>query len=418
MCTTIGSQKDLDTLASDLETAFLTQPVPVFSDVVLLSTEGDKFPSCRGILASRSRFFEKLLFSDFKESSQHHVRISLCSRSLRKVLQYVYSGKFPFVDEGERENVLDLLDTLQAADFIDCNVMYSTIVHYLVSMARKCNWLICTVIEGLCSGTRGRDHTSAIVILMKCIQMNPRGSLFVPSCTCNTDGHRGALGITSGEFGAEGLGVLELSAQVLRKLILVDKGHGFFSHGADRLSDSYWFQVILFWVREAGRVFPGLEMSEEDVERRRREGIRIVALLNPKTMPLNFLLAEVEPSGLMSLQDLCMGYKERATESCVESMEMRGTLVATQIDLNKAMKDSSKRSRASALLDMVPRLRGVLSLTAFPIYPLSSVVPSCCFAVSATAAAYGSGSDQSFDSEGADSFDSETDDDRQGQLLE
>ncbi|CAG0886764.1 unnamed protein product [Darwinula stevensoni] len=118
--------KDLDDhngLATDISECFRTGPS--WCDVVIL-IQGDKFYSCKGILASVSPYFRQLFSTDFQNASQREIRLEgFTTIGFRPVWHYIHGTR---VEVDGEEGALTIL---QDAHFLGlkrlCNKMSKAI---------------------------------------------------------------------------------------------------------------------------------------------------------------------------------------------------------------------------------------------------------------------------------------------------
>ncbi|XP_050426587.1 uncharacterized protein LOC126836909 [Adelges cooleyi] len=98
-----------------------------FSDV-FLDVNGEKLAAHRSVLASRSKFFDRLLYGDFKETYESHVQISEAPVSLFKIiLKYIYSGRINLSGVEGRE----VFELLKISDYFDIPNLKLSLHEYL-----------------------------------------------------------------------------------------------------------------------------------------------------------------------------------------------------------------------------------------------------------------------------------------------
>ena len=105
-------------------------------DVILLVEDGKEFKVHKQVLSEASPFFQKLLNSDMKESSEGIVRLEMFSEStMRNTLQFIYTGDVQILAE---DNARDLV---VSADYFFLSTLKSLAEAALVEMLNTSNCL-------------------------------------------------------------------------------------------------------------------------------------------------------------------------------------------------------------------------------------------------------------------------------------
>ncbi|PXF42256.1 hypothetical protein BWQ96_07975 [Gracilariopsis chorda] len=107
----------------------------LYCDTTLVSSDGLRFPVCKSLLALQSTFFQRLFFSQFKESSADEIRVSVKGAVIREVLEFVYLGECQLVERVLRA-LRDDQDTLDLRE--------------LVELDAAANYFILKALESLC----------------------------------------------------------------------------------------------------------------------------------------------------------------------------------------------------------------------------------------------------------------------------
>ena len=107
----INEAEDVRSVTRDL---FFLLHNEEFSDVVLISRDEKKFPAHKCVLAARSLVFAAMFKPGWEESREGIVKIEdLDGEELRRLLDYVYTGKF---EDNENDDIEVMGGLLAAAD--------------------------------------------------------------------------------------------------------------------------------------------------------------------------------------------------------------------------------------------------------------------------------------------------------------
>lgn len=150
-----------------------------YGDVMITTSDKVRIPASRMLLAAQSDYFDKLFFSDFKESMSDEIKLDMPSDVVRSLLQYIFTGRsildkfndllkhkfqnannFDFLKQNyesaklvhpvcRKEDIYEAVKLGRAADFILCSQLFDLIGKTLVSMAIEFPYLMCTVFEAL-----------------------------------------------------------------------------------------------------------------------------------------------------------------------------------------------------------------------------------------------------------------------------
>lgn len=88
-------------------------------DVVVISTDGVRFPVNRVIRSHRSTYFGNLLSPNFKEASRRQVELAFSSSELLLVPDFLISGTLNFTGRTCLKQAMELVSLEKIADFID-----------------------------------------------------------------------------------------------------------------------------------------------------------------------------------------------------------------------------------------------------------------------------------------------------------
>lgn len=310
-----------DSLVADLFWTFHGENAVKYSDVTLVSSDGRSFPCCRGILAARSEHFARLLFSDPGRQNLSNVRIDLPGNVLALIVQYLHTGDIAAEDSKDRAALDRMLDVSRAAHSMSHSALFSDCVRHLLDIVSANRGMLCPVFEAFFGEASVVDGASLLTPLLHHVRQDPSAALLIPNLGASADDLRPPVATGSGV--GEPVGVLELSGRALETLISEDKKK---ENGGDDVHEEFWFYVVWYWAMHSphsssaptsshdGTVDEAnmKEMSIESISRR-THATQIIDLLDARRMRAAFLLRVVEPTGLMSLQKLCEGYKAHAT---------------------------------------------------------------------------------------------------------
>lgn len=308
-------------VVSDITKAFLGESPSAYSDVVLIASDGERVPSCRGLLACRNHVFAKLLFSDFKEGRETEVTIDIPGDILRAILHHLYTGAVELPDEGVVGDLLQTIRLWAGTHFLDCEEMCTACEsHFLCIVSQNLSW-VCTAIEAIFRDGPGKPAFSVISTLVDLVRKHPVQTFLIPGCLKNVPTHERSLetDCVSGAD-ADGLGVVPMSAGALQFIFMADVHE-------PCVSDEFWFQVIVSWVRGGRTRDNGLDKEKsKEAEARKRAGRDMVREINAANMPLDFLLEVVEPAGLMTMEAVCDGMRHHALEWSRGAIQLSGLL--------------------------------------------------------------------------------------------
>ncbi|XP_035227045.1 BTB/POZ domain-containing protein 9-like [Stegodyphus dumicola] len=237
-----------------------------YSDIVLL-IEGQRIPSHKVILASRSEYFRALLYGGLRESQEAEVELKGTSLSAFKVLlKYIYTGHMTLASLKE-EMVLDILGLAHQYGFVELETAIS-------------------------------DYLKAILNIRNVCMIYDMASLFHLSSladVCCSFVDRNALDIIHHES------FLTLSASALKEMI---------SRDSFCASEVDIFRAVCEWAQQN----PDVDMRE------------ILSAVRLPLMALPDLLNVVRPTGLVSADTILDAIKAR-TESRDTDLKYRGYLM-------------------------------------------------------------------------------------------
>ncbi|XP_026471580.1 BTB/POZ domain-containing protein 9 isoform X2 [Ctenocephalides felis] len=119
-----------------------------YSDVILV-VEGEKIPSHKVILASRSEFFRALLFGGLKESSQEEIVLKeVPIKAFRELLKYIYTGHL-FLQTLNHGTILDILGLAHEFGFIELEISISDYLQKILNIRNVCFVLDASRLYGL-----------------------------------------------------------------------------------------------------------------------------------------------------------------------------------------------------------------------------------------------------------------------------
>lgn len=311
-----------DSLIADLFWTFHGENASKYADVTLVSSDGRNFPCCRGILAARSDYFAKLLFSDSGRSNQANVRVDMPADVLALIVQYLHTGDIASEDSSDRAALDKFLEVTRASHNMGHTAMFADCVRHLLNTVSDNRAMLCPVFEAFFGESSVGDGASLLSPLLYHVRREPGISLMIPDLGASADDLRPP--VATGPGVGEPVGVLELSGRALETLVSEDKKA---ENGGDDVHEEFWFYVIWYWATHGPHSATATssqdgatdesnmkEMSLETVARR-THATQIIDILDAKRMRVAFLLRVVEPTGLMSLPKLCDGYKAHATRA-------------------------------------------------------------------------------------------------------
>lgn len=397
-----------DSLVADLYWTFHGENAIKYSDVTLISKDNRQFPCCRGILAARSDYFAKLLFSDqqrhaasinpdntqpnrsAKLGSNDKVPVDLLGDVLALVIQYLHTGDIANDDSFDRDALDRLIEVARAAHKMSHSTMFADSIAKLLNVVTSNPAMLCPVFDAFFGMNRLEEASSLLAPLLQHVRRDPSSTLLLPdvgatAAKSTPSGSRliGPMGsstssasiatTTTSSFTAslvsssddlrppvatgggvgEVVGVLELSGRALETLVCEDKNP---ENAGDDLHEEFWFYVIWYWaihgsnsavnntttttttgttvttssqdgtgtaasVSALDEANLNLKSLSVDAIARRTHATQIIDILDARRMRAAFLLRVVEPTGLMSLQKLCDGYKAHATRPPVRSVD-------------------------------------------------------------------------------------------------
>lgn len=383
-------------LHTDLLANFLLDKRGKFCDVTLVSNDGGRFPTNRGILGARSEYFSTLLFSGFREATEDVVHVDLPATSLMAVLHYVLTGHIHgpsttitttgrsgdgrrnINQEEEQEeggqqreryvyhrqfdatvnNAKTIISYRKVADYIGCKGMHDVCTTHLSSMLDRNKALACLIFEAIhtddnennnnvesteeqgnrregdggCGGQqrgemqvpRGRYRipTALFIKVIDAIQTHRTTALVsrtlqfhVISPTTNDmcSNHASSSGAASPPNRRETpRRVTWLSKTGLDRLFLAERAHG------AMISDHVWFHVMREWylynlgkpliINNSGATIP----CRADAQPRYVTPECMHSLtekLSEHGLSMEFVMGQMEPSGLVSTRRLMQLYK-------------------------------------------------------------------------------------------------------------
>lgn len=101
-----------------------------YCDVTLISSDGQKMPAARVLLALRSTFFDRLFFSDFSEKGRTEVKVEVSGKALREVIEFIYTDDtetMRVIDNAIRQGKKGYVDRRKAWRKITCEVVMNVV---------------------------------------------------------------------------------------------------------------------------------------------------------------------------------------------------------------------------------------------------------------------------------------------------
>lgn len=237
-----------------------------YSDIILL-IEGQRIPSHKVILASRSEYFRALLYGGLRESQEAEVELKGTTlTSFKVLLKYIYTGHMTLASLKE-EMVLDVLGLAHQYGFVELETAIS-------------------------------DYLKAILNIRNVCMIYDMASLFHLSSlaeVCCSFVDRNALDIIHHES------FLTLSASALKEMI---------SRDSFCASEVDIFRAVCEWAQQN----PDVDMAD------------ILSAVRLPLMALPELLNVVRPTGLVSADTILDAIKAR-TESRDTDLKYRGYLM-------------------------------------------------------------------------------------------
>lgn len=279
----------------DIRTGLLGMGAAKFSDVVLITADKQRLYACRALLAVRSPFFANLFFSDFAESANKEVSISIPGRPLNHILEFAYTAESSLVanvmacipkspqESGlfgappkitydftkptpitgtpvsprhlHRTEVTDLCELAASADYCDVVALRDWCMSTLNKLIRAVPVVACTALEALTFNPVDNNILSRQT-LIEYVASNCESCMLVPDCTVTPTSRHFNIGDCTG--------VLELTAPTLEAVLKVKLTSSSFPSqtGRGALRSEYMFQVVYYW--GSNGLFPVKCGSETD----------------------------------------------------------------------------------------------------------------------------------------------------------
>ena len=196
-----------DTLTSAVRENLLGPTACDLSDVTLISSDDERIPACRALLAVRSHFFRNLFFHAFAERGSPEVSVpTICAASLRSLIQFAYTDEADIIDRADgftkkreasalRPLIPLLVDLALVADFVDipalaertCNLLTLIIDTVEPSVA-------CHVFERIGgTNTVNEDLSALSKHAARAISCKPTDCLQVPDIRLNMNSKKTSL---------------------------------------------------------------------------------------------------------------------------------------------------------------------------------------------------------------------------------
>lgn len=120
-----------DVLRKNALCLLLGPDADLYCDTALISGDGVRFPVCKSLLALQSIFFQRLFFSQFKESSEDNIQVPVRGAIVRRVLEFVYLGECQLVervlkasrDDQDTQDLRELVELDAAANYFALNAL-------------------------------------------------------------------------------------------------------------------------------------------------------------------------------------------------------------------------------------------------------------------------------------------------------
>lgn len=287
---------------------FLGESAAEVCDVTIVTSDDEKIPACKALLAIRSMYFKNLFFSDFQEKDSEDVSIGFTARVMRNLLEFAYSGRSQLTErinatyEGNRDmpyvDVADLVDLTSALDYCEMETFQKTCLDLLVALGPRYASTSCTALEAITKNHSPSLFEPVKAAFMKDVLINPRASFKVPDAVISETSKRYTLGKVQQQYG-----ILCLSEATLHEVLRSD---------FPRQEQEYLFQALYFWATDGKILKNGFEERDDGkIEKGLFTGVkwesakRLVKHLDLRAMRVMFLRDYVEPTGLVDKDMLC-----------------------------------------------------------------------------------------------------------------
>lgn len=283
------------------------------TDTILETSDGNKVPACRKLLALKSEYFNSITNST--EALILQVPINLYA--VRETLFFCYTGHSPLVENiaqnklnaiVSKESISNLVSVAAAASRLKVRDLHQWSVDVLVDIVNEQPEACCLLLETLIPYEEFLPN--AIPSILELIVRKPRSCLRVPDIVIPVDGI-----VFTDHSGRYEYGVLDLSSKAMGRVIAA------FSNGND---EEYLFQVLYFWATKGTLLPCSCCIADDVVECERWEQAKYMAkLLDLKKMRVRFLRDYVAPTGLLDVQVLCAAFTQHAIENAAPIRNVR-----------------------------------------------------------------------------------------------
>lgn len=296
-----------------------------YGDVTIITSDNARIPASRMLLAAQSDYFDKLFFSNFKESMTDEIKLDMPSDVVRSLLQYMFTGRSildMFIDLLKRnsnpkasektklvhpvcqkEDIYVALKLARAADFFLCAQLFDSVVKTLLSMAIQFPYLMCTVFEAL-YGENALLDEPPFEQCLEILRQSPKNTfLLIPQAASLRISDKFHMDISDfRRCVAAGFGIICLSSRALKEIYI-------------RLvtNTEYLFEALLHWCSKRGERVDGLIAGTEDgqdsklaveQEMRKMQAKELASRFSFDEMSAAFVLSFVLPSCLINDEQL------------------------------------------------------------------------------------------------------------------